>query len=815
MHIALKWLQRYLPELRQSPEQIEESLILLGFEVESVSRKGLPELPGVVVGEVLTRETHPNADKLSVCTVNTGDPEHPAGIVCGAKNFKVGDRVPVALPGAVLPGGFTIQAAKLRGVDSAGMMCSARELGLGDDHGGLLILESRPEIGTPINAVFPGEEVIFDVEVTPNRPDSLSHIGIARELAAHYGLELRLPEVHCKAADAAANAQDALLEGVCIEARESCLWYTAHSIRGVRITESPAWLKDALTSIGLRPINNVVDVTNFVLHECGQPMHAFDASKIQGRKLIVRKAQDGESLATLDGKTRKLRSHDTVIADEGRALAIAGIMGGLEAEVDENTVDVVLESAFFERRQVRRSSRELGLSTDSSYRFERGVDPAAMLTAARRAVDLILETAGGTLASQVIEQGACSWKPQSIRLTPAYIRERCGFGPDDAQIRRMLQSLHLDVQDDPENPQQWLVQIPSFRGDLERPIDLVEEFLRLHGTDKIPETEVQGVALLRDHAKEWQLRKTSAALLSARGFHECYHYTLVDPAHFDKDSSRLDCLKLLNPISSDQTHLRPSLIPGLIEAIRVNLSHGNTSGRFFEWGRVHLPHGKGFVECLGIAFALHEPGSDPAWLKRPPLDFYQVKALVNDLLGLTGQSLPDSHFKLDASSAYAQQGHFASCAFLSQAGFQVECGMIDLRYLKAQGIEGKVWAGCIALLPATVERSVKPPRYQPFSHLPPSYKDLALVADETEPAVAIQQALVKASKALPDKNLTVSAVQLFDVYRGQGLESGKKSLAFTLTFRSSQGTPTDEAVNQAFEAIQAAVEKRSPYRVRR
>ncbi|MFP4435530.1 MAG: phenylalanine--tRNA ligase subunit beta, partial [Phycisphaerae bacterium] len=481
MQLSRQWLERYVALDGKSDSELEEALTLIGFEVEGIEHFGLPPIQNLVVGQVLSREPHPNADRLGVCSVDAGESQ-PRQIVCGASNYKVGDKVPVALPGAVLPGDFKIKESKLRGVESAGMMCSARELGLGKDHEGLLILGGDPAPGTPLSELFEGQDTIFDIEVTPNRPDCLSHLGMARELAAYFDRELRFPEVKTSANDPFREVGEPLIERVRVESEEECPLYYAFSMRGVKIGPSPDWLKRALESVGLRPINNVVDVTNFVLLETGQPLHAFDAAKIQGGELRVRQARKGEKLITLDDKARELSTQMTVIADAERPLVIAGVMGSVDAEVDNSTTDIVLEAAFFRSRFIRQTSRRLALSTDSSYRFERGVDPAGTEWAACRAMDLILEVAGGQISGGPIQVGEPPEIRAEIVLCPDEVRRLCGFGPEDAVVRQTLERLELEVREldrDAEGRTRWNVAIPSFRRDLERPVDLVEEFLRI------------------------------------------------------------------------------------------------------------------------------------------------------------------------------------------------------------------------------------------------------------------------------------------------------------------------------------------------
>ena len=487
MKISLNWLKDYVT-LDAPVEEVCRAVTFLGFEVERVIRTGAPRLEQVVVGEVLARDKHPNADKLSVCQVDIGPAGGVKTIVCGAQNYKVGDRVPVALPGAVLPGDFVIKRSKIRGHESDGMMCSAKELGVAEDADGLLILASRPDLGTPINQVLPSGDVILDIEITPNRPDCLSHLGIARELAAWFKQELVYPQEKFRGVPTAPARPD-LLHSVKVAASGDCPFYTAHVITGVRIAPSPAWLQDRLRAVGLRPINNIVDVGNYVMLETGQPLHAFDARRLAGAEIHVRLAAAGESITTLDGKERKLGEDMLVIADARQPVVIAGIMGGVASGVADDTTDLVLECAVFRRQAVRSTSKRLGLASDSSYRYERGVDPHGTLEAAWRAIDLILETAGGEVAGPGWTVGGDVPWAREIILTPAFVRERLGFEIPDAVMKASLELLELAViREEPtlDRGPAWTVSIPSWRDDLDRPIDLVEEVLRLYGTEKIP-----------------------------------------------------------------------------------------------------------------------------------------------------------------------------------------------------------------------------------------------------------------------------------------------------------------------------------------
>jgi len=617
MRVSLSWLKKYVNLGAATPAEIERVLPLIGLGVESVELKGLPQLPNIVVGEILTSAPHPNADKLSVCSVQTALNEPPRQIVCGAKNYRVGDRVPVALPGAVLPGDFKIKRSKLRGVESDGMMCSAKELGLGDDHGGLLILDARPEIGTPINNLFPEPDAVFTLEITANRGDCWSHLGVARELAAYYGQPLQVPApvTHLELRPPADGKPLAV-------SSPDCPYYTAWAVHGVKIGPSPAWLKRDLEAVGLRSINNVVDVTNWVMFELGQPLHAFDTAKIRGTQINVRPAAAGEKITTLDGRERVLDPSVLVIADAERPLVVAGVMGSIDAEVDSATTAIVLESAWFQPSAVRRATRLLGLHTDSSHRFVRDVDPAGVTVAARRALDLILETAGGALVDHAFVHGAPPRSGHVIEITPDFVRERLGFSVTDHDIRGVFERLGFHVADSAPGSH-WRVSVPSARGEVSRPIDLVEEFLRLHGTDKIPAAAVTVSGLDRDDDPQSTFGLRAAELLAAQGFAECTHYTLRDNAELQKWHADAvpALLSLANPLTSEMSALRPSLVPGLLDALRLNADRGNGLPKLSESGRVFREHEGKLYELDAVAFVLPATSGERSWRAAPAPDF--------------------------------------------------------------------------------------------------------------------------------------------------------------------------------------------------
>ncbi len=818
MKISLNWLKDYVA-LDASVAEISRALTLLGLEVEQITRTGAPPLSHVVVGEVLVRDKHPNADKLSVCTVDVGPAGGVKTIVCGAQNYTVGDRVPVALAGAVLPGDFTIKQSKIRGQLSDGMMCSPQELGLAEAADGLLLLAGRPALGTPINEVLPAGDVVFDLEVTPNRPDCLSHLGIARELAAWFKLPLVYPQEKFRGR-VEGEAHPELLRGVSVLSPEDCPLYTAHVIRGVKIGPSPEWLRQRLTAVGLRPINNVVDVGNYVMLETGQPLHAFDARKLGGAEIIVRRATDGEKIVTLDGKERVLSSRMLVIADAHKPVVIAGIMGGENSGVSDDTTDLVLECAIFRRQSIRWTSRHLGLTSDSAYRYERGVDPHTALEAAYRAVDLLLETAGGRVVGPVCSVGGDVPWQREIVVTHGYICDRLGFEIPAAEMRAALESLELNIAREELTEARgpaWWVTIPSWRDDLDRPIDLVEEVLRLHGTDKIPSAVVTAPGLVSDDDPVVRFNRRVTDYLVGHDFHECVNYTLrsaKEIATWVSQTASVE-LALANPFVDDQSHLRPTLILGLLESLRLNQSRGVAASRLCETGRVFIERNGHNFECAAAGFVLAEPVGERAWLRRDQPDFYAVKKHVAALAAAAGIDLAAQPLVPVTGAYYGwQEGQSAAAGEMAQ-GWTARFGLLNLAMVKSFGLEGKVYAGIFAILPEMLTGGAARRRYSDFSLMPAALRDLALVVDAAVPAGDVRQTLAKLARAAVGDAFGLESLEVFDVYRGTGLPEGKKSLAFSLVFRSAARTLTDDEVNAAFQRIQDEIGKSTAWAVRK
>lgn len=803
MKVSLKWLKRYV-SIEASPEELSEVFPMLGFEVEEMIVMGLPPLENVVVGEIKSRQQHPDADRLGVCEVQVGPKaEDIKQIVCGATNYKVGDRVPVALIGAVLPGDFKIKKSKLRGVDSEGMMCSPGELGLPNDQGGLLILEGRPELGTPINEVFKDNDVIFDLALTANRGDCLSHIGLARELAAYYNVELKTPKIPSYESSDKVCSNEGLKE---VELKSAnCPLYMAWSIRGVKVGPTPEWLKKDLEALGLRSVNNIVDITNWLMMDCGQPLHAFDLAKIKGKKLIVREAENGETITTLDGKKRVLEESMTVIADPERALVVAGIMGSLDAEVDESTVDIVVESAYFNPASIRHTARKLILSTDSGHRFVRDVDPRGVREAGQRAVGMILEIAGGEFVSPGICMGQDPRGDREIAIEPKFVRERCGFEVEDKVIKDIYERLRFVVN---SKDSIWKVTVPSFRADIERPIDLVEEFLRVYGTNKIPQAPVRMEGLSRKDDPIAVFNHKVIDYLVGQHFDECNHYSLRQGEEmvslYGEKVAQLCALD--NPLTADHTHFRTSLLPGLWDALKLNQRNGNRVRGLFETGRVIQVINEKPYEVLSVGFVIAtEDPHERNWLKREVADFYKAKGLILELASIAGIGTDNMDFQVIPDSSIWQSKRAARAGVLTADGYQMSVGLVKLKLTKDWGIDGPVLAGEILMMPEILSKPRPEVRFHAFSTFPGSVKDLALVMDAGLDAEIARRELYQIAQKTVENRFKVEDLEIFDVYQGKGLEEGKKSIAFAMRFRADDRTLKDEEVMDAFEKIQANI----------
>jgi phenylalanyl-tRNA synthetase beta chain len=799
MKVTLNWLKQYV-DFNWSPEELTERLTMLGLEVEGV-QKIAAAFDGIVVAEVITRDKHPNADKLSLCRVNDGKGERQ--IVCGAQNFKAGDKVPLILPGASLPlksgdqEPFTMKVGKIRGVESHGMMCSPQELGLPDQIDGLLILREDAKVGQPFAEYLgrTGSDVVYDLEITPNRPDLNSVIGIAREIAALTGNELRRPEIPNPESQIRADGP----VSVRIEDAELCPRYTARVIQGVKIGPSPEWLRSALEKVGIRSISNVVDVTNYVMLEIGQPLHAFDYHLIaQGKApegaaqpptIIVRRAAPGEKFKTLDHQERTLTGQMLLIADEQKGIALAGVMGGANTEINNQTVDVLLESACFAPTNIRRTSKTLGLRSESSYRFERGADVGICDWASRRAAQLIMATAGGQLAGSAVDAYPRPAQPKQLALRFSKSKDLLGIGISHAEQISYLVRLGLAVT--AQEPGECTFAIPSWRVDLKREVDLVEEVGRLFGVEKIPATPPRGALGSNAFDAVYDQIADARRILTGLGLNEAQGQTLIPSAEFRSQGA--EPVMLANPLSGDMDMLRPSLLPGLIHSLRHNVSRRNYDVALFEIGRVFALANGRTKEERRVAIALTGQRALPFWsgdARDAKYDTYDLKGLVEEFL---------EHFGL-RGVAFGRRAE-STALFLASATVTLggklplgELGQLLPALAKKYDLRDAV---LLAEFNLDLLLSKRNPAksFKPLPQFPSSRRDVAMLVPESVTHEAVLQA-VKHAKA---GNL--ESVELFDVFRGQGIPEGQKSLAYAFTYRAADKTLTDADVNSAHEKV--------------
>jgi phenylalanyl-tRNA synthetase beta chain len=781
MKLSLDWLKSYV-QFDGPADALAELLVRAGLEVESIESRGA-DFPHVVVAQILESSQHPNADRLSVCKVDDGT-GHPRQIVCGAKNYQVGDKVPLAMPGAVLPGDFKIKTGKLRGVESEGMLCSAKELRLAEDADGLLILPPETTVGVPIASVFP-PDAILDLEITSNRPDWLSHLGVAREIRAFTGAVVTPPAI-------TVGPQSADESRAVTRASDRCPFYSVVRISGVQVAPSPAWLKARLEACGLRAINNIVDVTNFVMMELGQPLHAFDAAKVNGG-IQVRLANPNERLLTLDGQDLELRSDDLVIADAASPLALAGIMGGELSGVTNGTTDVLLESALFDAPAIRKTARKLGLQTDSSYRFERGVDPGMVLIASARAAQLIVEIAGGAIEPATITAGTLPPPATPVNLRGDRCRTLLGMPIADEEIRQCLTRLGLvELPPFAAGVQQW--QAPTWRADLTREVDLIEEVVRIAGIERVP-GQVRAIPSASSRAdvaydEMMRVRQTLAGL----GFSEARTSTLVSRTVGDSKF----ILEVRNPLGDDQSALRSSLIDGLIPAMERNLNQGASSIRIFEVGRIFKAAEE--EELSTVAMAITGLRTMESWhgKSETSMDLFDLKGVVEVLVQ-------------GAILAPATDSRLAACWEIQLAGFVAGViGILPPSAARAMNARSAVVVAEIRLdaIATSAEQRIK---FAPLAKFPATVRDLAVVAPLDLPCSEITTVWADAKEPL------LVQVEVFDVFTdpsGDKLPADRKSLAFSLTFRAPERTLTSEEVSGSFERLKVALKSALPVEFR-
>ncbi len=783
MRISLKWLRELCP-VELSDDEIARRLTLAGLEVEGRETRALG--PGVVAARIVSCSAIAGSDHLSLCQVDDGAGIHQ--VVCGAQNFAAGDVVPMARPGSTLPNGLTIRRAKLRGVESEGMLCSERELGLSEDHSGLMILPREAKIGAPLDELLGLPDTIFEVNVTPNRPDALSHLGIARELSALTGVPVRVP----LGRPAGTGELPARVD---VDDPQRCPRYVARVIEGVHIGPSPLAVQERLRACGVRPISNVVDATNLALLELGHPLHAFDLDKLAQHRVVVRRAREGEPLTTLDGKERKLVADDLVIADATRPVALAGVMGGATSEVSDATTRILLESALFEPAGVRRTARRHALHTEASHRFERGMDERTAELAANRGAELIVQLAGGRLLPGALDAYPVKRAPARVQVRPARVSAVLGVTVPDAEVDRWLRALQLV----PLGKGRW--EVPSWRRDLTREIDLIEEIARLRGYDSIP-IEVHKAAVGETAAIAPQRRVEAAARnsLEADGFDEAINYSFGAEKEMPGPAMRV-----ANPLTAEQGAMRTTLVPGLLRNLAHNFARGAHELRFYELGRVYLREPDPRHSSGELAWPAHEPRRlglvisgelrKSVHTEARKLDYFDLKGAVEDLLAAL--RVPEASFRLEEHRFL----HPVSSSTLLVGGSQA--GLLgQLHPLTARQFEVPEETFLAELdWEVLAANAVAIPQARGVPKFPALARDLAFVVGRDVPAAQMMEEI----RATDSAGL-LEQVELFDSYEAEPYRSaGKRSLAFRLSLRAKDRTLTDAEA----DALCAAIRERS------
>jgi len=793
MKVFLKWLKDYV-DIKLDPEELAERLTMAGLEVKGIQTIG-GTWDSIVIGEIISLNPHPNADRLKLATVNLGTEQ--VTTVCGAPNIELGQIVPFAHIGARLIDPHTektvlLKPAKIRGVTSGGMVCSEKELGISDNHECILVLPSEAPIGAPLG-VYLGD-VIFDLDITPNRPDCLSVIGVAREIAALTAEPLRLPPIHYEELEKPIDS----FASVDINEPDLCPRYCASLITGIKIAPSPSWLQQRLNSCGMRPINNVVDATNYVMLEYGQPLHAFDYHNLKGRQIIVRRARNGETIITIDGIKRALNPDILVIADKDEAVAVAGIMGGLDSEVTDKTDNILLESANFNQAVIRRGCSHLQVQSEASIRFDKGLNSELPLLPLKRATQLLLELAGSRAAKGIIDVYPGKSKPKPMLLSAQEVKRLSGLKVNINEILKVLKALGFECQEG-DSGSQISVSVPYWRSDVKCSADLVEEVVRIIGYEKIPITRLgsplpQQKSKLSPAAQRSNLREKLRNILTGFGFQEILTYSLVSLEKLQKLYPKLELeitpLKVANPMTKEQEYLRTSLRSGLLATLAHNQKFEQAGIRLFEIGKVFLPRGKDLPEEKEMLCAvLSGTRTELSWqADKDPLDFFDAKGVLENLLNQLGLK---ANFDIgDDEILFLGRG----------ADIIVEDGKIgivgDVHPRVVQAFE---LSGAACLIEVDLEKLLTEitgiKEYKPIPRFPSVTRDIALVIDEQVSYRTVENII----QSFP----LVKRIILFDLYRGEQIREGKKSFAIRIIYQSPKHTLTDEEVDQTQEQMLA------------
>ena len=792
MLLSRRWLNEFVP-VDAADKEFAEDMTLSGSKVEVTEVEG-EEISNVVVGKVLEIVRHENSDHMWICQVDVGEGE-PVQIVTGAQNVSQGDLVPVAKHNSTLPGGVHIKKGKLRGVESNGMLCSYKELGMTDNDwpssvvDGIFILESDPDLkarglkpGDDIREVLGFNDHVVEFEITPNRPDCLSVIGLAREAAVTFGKPLALHDPVVKGGGPGVLSE---LLDVETPATDLCPRYTARMVRNVKIGPSPLWMRERLRASGVRPINNIVDITNYVMLEYGQPMHAFDYRYVKGGKIIVRRAENGEQLTTLDGNVRDLTDSMLVIADETRAVGLAGIMGGENSEIVEDTVDVVFESANFNGTCIRRTALALGMRTEASAKFEKGLDILNTLPAVNRACELVELLGAGEVVDGVID--ILNFVPQPTKLALHADKINALLGTDVApeEMRRILKSLDFGVDGDE-------ITVPSWRGDVAHYSDLAEEVARFTGYNNIPTTPMRGVTTQGGYSPEQVLERNLGTVCRSLGYDEIITYSFISPTYYDKirwpeDDPRRKSLKIMNPLGEDTSIMRTTVLPSMLEILTRNYNYRNKTARLYELGRTYFEKEDGMAD---------EPKVLSLGLYGPDESFFTLKGAVEALLG----SIRAEQITFRAESGNPSY-HPGRCAKV-YAG-ETEIGVLgQIHPLVAANYDVDTELYCAELsFDALVAAKGSDPEYVPLPKFPAVTRDIAVLVDTAVTVGDLEGCIQSAAKGL------LKEVALFDIYNGANLPAGKKSVAFNLVLRSDERSLTAQEADDEVKVILDALEK--------
>ena len=791
MKASLSWINDYTP-VKLDTDKLVDALTMAGLEVDSVTDR-YAHLQTVVVGRIVDVSPHPNADRLTLCQVDIGD--NTVKVVCGAPNVKKEMLAPLALPGTVFDEDNILEKTTIRGETSHGMLCSEKELRIGEDGSGIMSLSASLTPGTPLDQALALSDKTLDIDLTPNRPDCLSIIGIAREVAAIQNTGMQYPDIRPTPSKGATIFDKT---SVTIEAPDHCPRYAARLIEEIKIGPSPAWLKDRLLSVGLRPINNVVDITNFVMMETGQPLHAFDFDHLEENRIVVRTAKDGEKFQTLDQKEHTLTSDNLMICDGKKPVAIGGVMGGLNSEIEDSTSRVLLESAYFSPMSIRKTAKRLGINTDASHRFERGVDPEGTLIAVNRAAQLMVELCNGTLAEGIIDEHPGKTTLSPIELSLDFANRVLGTAIPQEQAKALLESIEFKV--DITGPDQLSVLAPTYRVDVLRPVDLIEEIARLYGYDNIPTTFPQNTPQAKIPNKTIVCRNQIKTLMTGLGFSEAINYSFIDSQAWDKMNlpeadSRRQCVKILNPLTEDQTVMRTMILPNLLKNMHRNLAQGVTNLKLFEIAQIFietkpddLPEETAYLSGLWTGARHPVSWHDIA----TPCDFFDLKGALEGLFDAL-KVMPVDFSVLPEEACYYIRPGYAAQIRVNNTVIGI-MGEIHPQVLKNFDLRqtGHIFEidlnALIPLIPEVVEA-------KPLPKYPAVARDFTLIVDNGLESNEI----VKKIQALDEP--LVENVYLFDKFEGKQIPKGKKSLSFRIRYRSDNRTLEDEEINLLHKTI--------------